>query len=257
MTQESMSQESTRRDFATSDQYPFDAAGEQPFEVADTDGCALITPDGRRILDAAGGAVVVNIGHGRKEVAQAYADAAARTSYVVPPFATPARLRLTDRLRERWLPEGVSRIGFASGGSEAMDTAMRVARQHHLSAGRPERWRIIGRDLSYHGTTLATLSTGGHLKRRSGFEPLLLDNLAEIPKAPSHYCLRCPLGKSYPEVQRRLRRRSRGAVPNGSIRTRLPPSWWSRSSARTPAPWYLLTSTCHEWRRSAASMECS
>ena len=70
-----------------------------------------------------------------------------------------------------------------------MDGALRVARQHHLSAGRPSRWKMIGRELSYHGTTLATLAVGGHAKRRAGFEPLLF----EAPKAPACYPLRCSL----------------------------------------------------------------
>ena len=57
-------------------------------------------PDGRRILDAAGGAILVNVGHGRREVAEAYAQAAAEATYVVPPFATESRVRLMERLRE-------------------------------------------------------------------------------------------------------------------------------------------------------------
>ncbi len=63
-----------------------------------------------------------------------------------------------------------------------------------MSAGRPERWKILGRDLSYHGTTLGTLAVGGHTKRRRGFEPLLTPH----PRVPACYCLRCPLGGSYP-----------------------------------------------------------
>ncbi|HUI25117.1 MAG TPA: aspartate aminotransferase family protein [Candidatus Kryptonia bacterium] len=173
--------------------YPFIPGG-FPFPIARSEGAYLFTPDGRRILDAAGGAIVVNIGHGRREVADAYARAVAELSYVVPPFATESRVRLVERLRERWLPTGLTRAVFTSGGSESMDAAIRLARQHHLSAGRPERWKVIGRDLSYHGTTLATLAIGGHNKRREGFEPWLTN----LPKAPACYCLRCPLGKTYP-----------------------------------------------------------
>lgn len=170
--------------------YPFVSRGEPtPVAVARTEGPWLVTPDGRRIYDAAGGAIVANVGHGRTEVADAVREALAAETYVVPPFATPSRLRLTERLQERWLPPGVTRAVFASGGSEAMDGALRVARQHHLSAGRPSRWKMIGRELSYHGTTLATLAVGGHSKRRAGFEPLFVD----APKAPACYPLRCRL----------------------------------------------------------------
>jgi adenosylmethionine-8-amino-7-oxononanoate aminotransferase len=170
--------------------YPFVSRGEPtPVAVARTEGPWLVTPDGRRIYDAAGGAIVANVGHGRTEVADAVREALAAETYVVPPFATPSRLRLTERLQERWLPPGVTRAVFASGGSEAMDGALRVARQHHLSAGRPSRWKMIGRELAYHGTTLATLAIGGHSKRRAGFEPLFVDS----PKAPACYPLRCRL----------------------------------------------------------------
>jgi adenosylmethionine-8-amino-7-oxononanoate aminotransferase len=170
--------------------YPFVSRGEPtPVAVARTEGPWLVTPDGRRIYDAAGGAIVANVGHGRTEVADAVREALVGETYVVPPFATPSRLRLTERLQERWLPPGLTRAVFASGGSEAMDGALRVARQHHLSAGRPSRWKMIGRELSYHGTTLATLAVGGHGKRRAGFEPLFVDG----PKAPACYPLRCRL----------------------------------------------------------------
>jgi adenosylmethionine-8-amino-7-oxononanoate aminotransferase len=170
--------------------YPFVSRGEPPpVAIARTEGPWLVTADGRRIYDAAGGAIVANVGHGRAEVADAVREALATETYVVPPFATPSRLRLTERLQTRWLPPGLTRCLFASGGSEAMDGALRVARQHHLSAGRPSRWKVLGRTLAYHGTTLATLAAGGHEKRRVGFEPYLFD----APKAPACYPLRCAL----------------------------------------------------------------
>ncbi|MCY3934035.1 MAG: aminotransferase class III-fold pyridoxal phosphate-dependent enzyme [Acidobacteria bacterium] len=178
--------------------YPFLGQGRAPLEVAAAEGCYMITPTGRRILDAAGGAIVSNIGHGRREVAEAYAQAAAQTDYIVPPFATPARAELVHRMRTRWLPGDINRVLFASGGSEAMDLAIRFARQHHLSAGRPERWRVFGRQLSYHGATMATLAVGGHMGRRAGFEPWLVDEQTDQPRPPAHYCMRCPLGKTFP-----------------------------------------------------------
>ena len=78
-------------------QYPFAArAGSSPIVVARAEGCHLILADGTRILDAAGGAVVASIGHGRREVGEAYARASAEVSYAVPPFATPARIEPLD-----------------------------------------------------------------------------------------------------------------------------------------------------------------
>jgi adenosylmethionine-8-amino-7-oxononanoate aminotransferase len=172
-------------------------AGVPPIPIARTEGSWLVLADGRRILDAAGGALVANVGHGRAEVAEAMARSLARTDYVVPPFATDERVRLVEQLVDRWLPAGVTRVLLTSGGSESVDAALRLARQHHVAAGRPERWKLIGRDLSYHGTTLATLAVGGHPKRRQGLEPLL----GAWPKVPACDCLRCPLGLALPDCK--------------------------------------------------------
>jgi adenosylmethionine-8-amino-7-oxononanoate aminotransferase len=165
-----------------------------PVAIERAEGAYLYTPDGRAILDAAGGAIVANVGHGRREVVEAAASAMQETSYVVPVFATPSRLALVERLRERWLPDSLTRIFLTSGGSESVDAALRLARQFHVCRGEPGRWKMIGRDLSYHGTTVATLAAGGHEKRRAPFGPLLYD----WPKAPACFCLRCPLEKTYP-----------------------------------------------------------
>lgn len=176
--------------------YPFVAArGSKPLQIASSEGAYLITPEGRRILDAAGGAVVVNIGHGRREVADAYADGVAQASYLIPPFATESRVALVERLREHWLPAELERVVFTSGGSESMDASIRLVRQHFVSRGEPGRWKVIGRDLSYHGTTLATLEIGGHTRRRSAFEPWL----PGLAKAPACYCARCPFELTHPE----------------------------------------------------------
>ena len=170
-------------------QYPFLPGLGAGLPVARTEGSFLVLADGRRILDAAGGAVVASIGHGRSEVAEVAARALAATTFVVPPFATEERVRLVEKLRARWLPPGITRCVFASGGSEAIDLAVRIARQHFVSKGEPARWKVIGRELSYHGTTLSGLDVGGHPRRRKGMEPWL----HELPKAPPCYPLRCAL----------------------------------------------------------------
>ncbi len=227
-------------DEARTQRFPLIARkGAPPLQIAKTEGAYLITPDGQRILDAAGGAVVVNIGQGRREVADAFADTAAEISYLVPPFASASRVKLVERLVDGWLPPGLSRVVFTSGGSDAVDAAVRLVRQHHLSAGRPERWKVIGRDLSYHGTTLTTLAVGGHTKRRKGFEPWLVD----LPKAPACFCLRCPLGKSYPgckidcaeELEAVLKRED----PNTVAAFIVEPIGGSTAGALTPPDEYL------------------
>jgi adenosylmethionine-8-amino-7-oxononanoate aminotransferase len=143
-------------------------------------GCFLHTADGRRILDAAAGAIVGNVGWGRAEVADAAREAMAACGYVVPLWPTPWRLELRDRLVERWLPEGFTNVFFTSGGSESTDSALRLARAYQLGKGRVDRWKVIGRHPSYHGMTLGTMSAASHLGRQAGYEPLLLP----FPKVP-------------------------------------------------------------------------
>ena len=133
--------------------YRFTATAGGP-TIVRAEGCELIRDDGRRILDGAAGALVSNIGHGRREVAEAVSAAMMELDYVVPTWSTPSRLALADELVEHWLPEGFNHVFFAAGGSEANDTAFRLARYHHLSNGQEQRYKIIGRQPSYHGATL-------------------------------------------------------------------------------------------------------
>ena len=160
------------------DRYSFTAQPPDPPTIVRAEGVELHTAEGRRIIDAAGGAVVNNIGHGRTEVADAVAAAMRKLDYVVPIWPTPNRLALADMLVEEWLPEGFEHVFFAGGGSEANDTAVRLARLHHVARGDERRYKVIGRLPSYHGSTLATLAIGGHAARRDGMEPLL----QEFPK---------------------------------------------------------------------------
>lgn len=167
---------------------PFPAVPLELFpEFSHAEGVYLYTSDGRGILDAAGQACVANIGYGRKEVADVAARALMDFTHALPPLSTPQRLRLVERLIKSWLPEGLTQIHFANSGSEAADTAIKLARQYHLRSGNPGKWKIIGRQASYHGVTLGGLSVSGHTARRAGFEPLLTD----FPLAPACYPLRC------------------------------------------------------------------
>lgn len=162
------------------DRFTFTTQPADPPTIVRAEGVELITADGRRILDAAAGAVVNNIGHGRIEVADAVAAAMRELDYVVPIWPTPNRLALADVLVDTWLPDGFDHVFFASGGSEANDSALRLARVFHLVNGDERRHKVIGRLPSYHGSTLATLAIGGHMARRDGFEPML----HEYPKVP-------------------------------------------------------------------------
>jgi adenosylmethionine-8-amino-7-oxononanoate aminotransferase len=160
------------------------------------EGAWLIADDGRRILDAAGGAIVVNVGHGRAEVMEAVAAAGAASAFVVPTWRTPEREALVERLRRDWLPGGLHHVHLTSGGSEGVEAAVKIALQHHAAKGDTRRLKVISRELSYHGTTIAMAGLSGHLGRKRGLEGFL----QSFPAAPSPSPLRCPLGRHHPDA---------------------------------------------------------
>ena len=159
-----------------------------PVHIERAKGAYLYDSSGREILDAAGGAVAVNIGHGRAEVADAMRDAVVECSYAVPPWLTPQRQRLLERLRDDWLPPGLTRIHLTAGGSEGVETLVKIALEYHAARGQTEKTKIIARTPSYHGTTLGALALSGHESRRFGLDHAL----PLIPDVPAPYALRCP-----------------------------------------------------------------
>ncbi len=172
--------------------------GELPVAVR-AEGLWIIDDQGRRYLDDSGGAVVVNLGHGRAEIARAVHDQIMACHYAHPTmFTTSVVEDLADRLAAH-APEGVSRFYFLSGGAEAVETAIKLARQIHLCAGRPRRQRLIARWKSYHGLTLGALAATGRTPFRAPFAPLL----AEVSHIPAPYCLRCPFGLAHPSCELR------------------------------------------------------
>ena len=160
------------------------------------EGAWLIADDGRRILDAAGGAIVVNVGHGRAEVMEAIARAPAASAFVVPNWRTPEREALVERLRRDWLPEGLHHVHLTSGGSEGVEAAVKIALQHHAARGDTRRLKVMSRELSYHGTTIAMAGLSGHAGRKRGLEGFLQSH----PSAPTPSPLRCPLGPHHPDA---------------------------------------------------------
>jgi adenosylmethionine-8-amino-7-oxononanoate aminotransferase len=177
-----------------SDVWPF-IPSPRIIDVVKAEGVWLEMANGTRILDAAGGAIAASIGHGRKEVAAAMAEAVGDTGYIVPTFLTPQRERLVARLKASWLPDHLTRVHLSSGGSEAADAAIRLARMYQIAIGQDTRWKIIGRVPSYHGATALTLAAGGHTARQKGFEPYA----PHFPKVPAPYALRSPLGRNHPD----------------------------------------------------------
>ena len=160
------------------------------------EGAWLIADDGRRILDAAGGAIVTNVGHGRAEVMEAVAKAGASSSFVVPTWRTPEREAMVERLRRDWLPDGLHHIHVTSGGSEGVEAAVKIALQHFAARGETGRVKVMARELSYHGTTIAMAGLSGHRSRKRGLEGFL----QTFPSAPTPSPLRCPLGRHHPDA---------------------------------------------------------
>ena len=165
--------------------------------IVKTEGAYLYTPQGKKILDAASGAIVNNIGYGREEVAEAIKEASLNNTYVLPPFLTPEREELLDELRNHWLPSHLTRIHLSSGGSEANESAVKLAIQYQTSRGKPEKNIILTRSLSYHGTTLNMSGISGHTARKRGLESYVpTPRTIETP-----YPLRCPLGSFHPQAK--------------------------------------------------------
>ena len=165
----------------------------EPLHIERAEGAYLYTRDGRKLLDASSGAIVVNVGQGRRELAELAREQVERLNYVLPLWVSPPRERLVERLA-RWTPPGLDRFFFTSGGSEAVEAAIKFAFLYHRVRGRQTRTRIVSRRLSYHGNTLGALSVSGNRARRADFEHVLFD----WPKIPPSYCYRCPWERSYP-----------------------------------------------------------
>src|SRR5580698_9234847 len=127
----------------------------EPLVIERAEGAWLYTRDGRRILDAGAGAVVVNVGQGREEIARLAGEIVGRLNYVLPVWNSPERERLCQRLA-RWTPPGLDHFFFASGGSEAVEAAIKFALMYQNKVkGHPQKKKIISRWFSYHGNTLA------------------------------------------------------------------------------------------------------
>ncbi len=162
------------------------------------EGCYIFTADGKKYLDAAGQAAVINIGHGVASVGKAMAEQAAQLAFAhSSQFTTAPAEKLARRLLDL-APEGLragGRVWFTSGGSEASETAIKMARQFHVERGQPERFRVISRRQSYHGSTLGAMTVSGNLARRAPYLPLL----PEWGHIAPCFCRRCPLGLKFPE----------------------------------------------------------
>ncbi len=142
----------------------------EPPVVDRADGVRIWDTDGREYIDAAGGAVVVGIGHGRHEIARVLAEQAGRVAYAHGSAFTSEPLETYARELSRHLPLDGPAMYPVSGGSEAIETAIKLARAYHLARGDSERWIIFSRWGSYHGNTLGALDLSGRRPLRRPYE---------------------------------------------------------------------------------------
>jgi adenosylmethionine-8-amino-7-oxononanoate aminotransferase len=162
------------------------------------DGCWIVASDGRRFLDASGQAAVVSIGHGVREIGSAMAEQSNRIAFAhTTQFHSESAENLAGRvlaIAPRNFQNG-GRVYFTSGGSEATETAIKLARQFFLESKQPSRYRIVSRKQSYHGSTLGAMSVSGNVGRRAPYAPMI----PEWGHVAPCFCYHCPFNKTYPE----------------------------------------------------------
>lgn len=161
------------------------------------DGIYLIDADGRRYIDGCGGAAVSCLGHGNREVIAAIAAQAEKLEYVHTGFFTSEAAEELAAMIAHMSPGALDRVWFTGSGSEAIEAALKLARQYHLERGDTSRTKVVARRLSYHGNTLGALATGGSAWRRAPYAPMLIDvslvdpcfeyRFAEPEESPEEY----------------------------------------------------------------------
>ncbi|MCP4722296.1 MAG: aspartate aminotransferase family protein [Desulfobacteraceae bacterium] len=169
----------------------------------------------KQYMDASGGAIVVNAGHGRKQIAKAVYDQILSHDYIHPTMFTTQPVEMLATLLAKKAPGDINRFYFLSGGSEANEAAIKLARQIHIENGDESKYRLIGRWKSYHGLTLGSLGAMGRTSFKTNFAPLLKENL----HIPAPYCYRCSFGLEYPSCKVRCALALDEAIENAGPKT--------------------------------------
>src|SRR5438445_8190302 len=166
-----------------------------PLVMARADGVHYWDVHGKRYLDALSGIYVASVGHYKRRVIEAlHRQLDTLTFSPVMHGTNPLAVQLANLLAEL-APGDLSTVKFQCGGSEVTEAAIKLARQYHKLTGAPGKYKIIGRYLSWHGSTMASLSASGLKSRKTVNEPLAPGFLHVFPPT----CFRCPFGKKYPE----------------------------------------------------------
>jgi adenosylmethionine-8-amino-7-oxononanoate aminotransferase len=162
------------------------------------EGSWIVAADGQRFLDASGQAAVVSIGHGVREIGRAMAEQSDRIAFA---HTTQFHTEPAEKLAARLLAiapknfQNGGRVYFTSGGSEATETAIKLARQYFLETKQPARYRVVSRKQSYHGSTLGAMSVSGNVARRVPYASMI----PEWGHVAPCFCYHCPFGLTFPE----------------------------------------------------------
>ena len=162
-----------------------------PKRMDKAEGCYVTDAEGKEYLDGVSGLWCVNIGYGRKELADAAYRQLVELSYFPLSMSHSPAIKLAAKLLELLKFEG--KVHFSNSGSEANETAFKMARQYHAQTGGVRRYKIISRYRAYHGNTMGALSATAQAERRAKYEPLVPGFMHVHPP----YCYRCPFGKKY------------------------------------------------------------
>lgn len=161
--------------------------------IARGEGIYLYGEDGRQYLDACSGSAVANLGHGNKEVAEFAREQMETIAFThLSRFSTRAIEQCAAKVAD-WTPDGLDHVYFVSGGSEATETAIKMARQFYVErdGASSQKWKVISKWNSFHGNTIGALSMTGMMGRRGIYDPMLL----AFPKVPQFYHYRNPWGE--------------------------------------------------------------
>jgi len=161
------------------------------------EGIYLFDDRGRRYIDAKGGIAVINAGYGVKEIVDSISEQAFSLNFLnTIQFTSAPQETLSERLAE-FSPAGLNKVWLSLSGTEANETAIKVARQYHVETGNPSRYKLIGLWNGYHGNTLGSLSVSGKTAWRKLYAPYLLD----FPHIFPAYCYQCYFDREYPDCE--------------------------------------------------------
>jgi len=162
--------------------------------IAHGKGIYLYDESGKKYIDGSGGPAVVNLGHGVKEIARAVEKLISKFSFLYGSQFSTKDMEVYAKDLCFLAPGVFSNVFFVCGGSEAVESAIKMARQYHYDADNKTKYQVISSYPGYHGNTILTLSLSSKPGMRKRQEPLLI----EFPSIPAPYCYRCPLDKIYP-----------------------------------------------------------